>query len=1085
MHRIIIATIALVTLAVSATELPTQIKIDKKGSLVIDGVEFVIQAYSQSWSVTTNRNWKNVKSQIAPSGATFSGQLPVGGKLADATEEILPTGENSFQLKLQAKFSEPVIVNALHGAFVIPAEPTTIRIDGKPVQVPAPNNKMRIYGNPKAKELRFTTSNGTEIAVTGNPLKVNIQDNREFGNNTISIRLGADPHAGEITTAELALDVKIKPIAIQKVDISQTSNAGFADEVANDGKGGWTDQGPENDLHMLKPGELKAGPLAFNILDPAQNAGKSAIVISGKDRNFTPATVSLALPKNKASAVNLLHASAWTPKNKGQLGTIIATYADGEEQKIQVFAGTDCGNWWNPFARSNCAVAWTSETPEAQVGLYVSSFALNRPGATSLRFEITSPESIWMIAGVTLSEQRIKVATLKIEDDKPLEIKENYQWKRLDYARKLNRGSALDFSFLADAPAGKYGRIQATPAGTLTFEKDPQKHIRLYGVNLCFSASYLGVEEGGKLADYFVYCGYNTVRIHHHDTLLTDPKASDSLTLNPEKLDQLDGLFSAMKERGLYVTTDLYTNRVFRPGDHIPECNFYDQRQMKMLIPLSRATMENWKEFARRWMLHKNPYTGLTWAEDPALWCVNLINEETLSNQWAHSPESAKLYTEAFRKYCHEKNLPASKPSNDNPVFRRFLHELQSNVLDEQIQFVKEELHLKTLITSLNYINSIPLTLLRQKFDVVDDHQYLDHPSFPEVRFRLPFSFKQNSAILRMASLPQNMMGSRIPGKPFIVTEFNYTNPNIYRAEGGPLLGGYASLQDWDALYRFAWSHDDKTILKLNAPTGFNGAGDPMAQLSDRIAIAMFRRGDVESAKSCYSYMVSEDCFDKKLLENFPNDFRNLGLITKIGSAPEGMKKLPPDTQRIQPSDSTHPATLNDQKIATLWKQANEKKLAISSTGQLQLNAETGTFAVNSPCTASVTLKSGSLSAGSLTVKEADCFQTIAAISLDGKPLPQSNSALIIQLTNVANTGVLFENASQKLEKKYGTLPLLVRKGSAIVELASERPGKLTALNCDGQPYGEVKSTYENGILRFKADTTLFPGGVMAYHLTR
>ena len=111
-----------------------------------------------------------------------------------------------------------------------------------------------------------------------------------------------------------------------------------------------------------------------------------------------------------------------------------------------------------------------------------------------------------------------------------------------------------------------------------------------------------------------------------------DPKAKDSITLDPKVLDQLDYLLYRMKESGIYVTSDLYTSRAIRPGDNIPECDLYDAtQQMKALIPVSRAAMENWKEFARRWMTHKNPYTGMTWAEDPAFFCVNLINEEVLS----------------------------------------------------------------------------------------------------------------------------------------------------------------------------------------------------------------------------------------------------------------------------------------------------------------------------------------------------------------------------------------------------------------------------------------------------------------------
>ena len=118
-------------------------------------------------------------------------------------------------------------------------------------------------------------------------------------------------------------------------------------------------------------------------------------------------------------------------------------------------------------------------------------------------------------------------------------------------------------------------------------------------------------------------------------------------------------------------------------------------------------------------------------------------------------------------------------------------------------------------------------------------------------------------------------------------------------------------------------------------------------------------------------------------------------------------------------------------------------------------------------------------------MKEATCFQTVAAISLDDKPLTESSSVLVIQLTNVANTGLRFTNESRKVVTKTGHLPLLIQKGRATVELASARPFQVTALSCDGVPYGEVKGTLQNGVFRFTADTTQFPGGVMAYHLTR
>lgn len=1065
-----------------AAELPATVKFSNNGSFRIGDAEFYIQNYSSSWVPLQNGSWQNRKAKLGTNGLTLSAVMPVGGQKADVSETIIPTGEAEFWLDFQAKFREPTLVNALHGVFQLPAGKMTVFVDGKAVQLPGRYSTMTLLSRSKAKEFRFPVAGGYEVLVTGNPLRLTIQDNRKFENDTFAFRFGASPRSGKLRESKLSLSFRILPVASQVASLKMAANMGFADEIAGDGKGGWTDQGPENDLRKMKPGTVRAGALPFEVLDPAENGGRAALVLAGKQRGFAIPAATLPLPENRAGAVNLLHASAWTPANGTTLGTVIAQYADGSSVRIPVVAGRDCGNWWNPFRGKNAAIVWSAENPEALVGLYASSFALPKPGPKSLRFETATPETVWMIAGVTLSDRPVHFGAVS---DKPVEMKENYEWKPLAFKRTINRGSALDFSFLADAPAGKYGFIRPTPQGTLTFEKAPQKQIRLYGPNLCFSASFLTKAAVDQLADYFVYCGYNTVRIHHHDTELLDRKAKDTLTFSVGKLDQLDYLVFRMKEKGIYVTTDLYTNRVFKPGDNIPECDFYDQRQMKMLLPVSRAAMENWKEFARRWMAHRNPYTGLTWAEEPALYCINLVNEEALASNWNRSSSSVKLYETAFADYCTKKRLKGGTASNSNPVFLRFLHELQDRVLAEQIHFVKETLGVRAMVTSLNYQNQIPLTLLRRRFDLVDNHAYFDHPGFPEKQWSRPFSYRQASAIRRMAVVPRNMMATRLPGKPFIVTEFNYCNPNIFRAEGGPLIGGYAALQNWDALYRFAWSHSASGIYKVGSAYGFDAVNDPMAQLSDRIAIAMFRRGDVAPAKVTYAYTVSPECFERNEFDAFPAVFQNLGLVTGIGSIPEGDRSVPKGTVELTSAQAKNPASLKDARIAKLWREANDKRLAESATGQLRLDGNAGSFTVTTPRTESITLPAGSLAAGTLRVRDASCFQTVAAISLDDKPLAESSSVLVIQLTNVANTGLLFSNESRKVVTKTGRLPLLIKKGRATVELASARPYRVTALNCDGVPYGEVKSVYQNGLFRFTADTTQFPGGVMAYHLTR
>ena len=90
-------------------------------------------------------------------------------------------------------------------------------------------------------------------------------------------------------------------------------------------------------------------------------------------------------------------------------------------------------------------------------------------------------------------------------------------------------------------------------------------------------------------------------------------------------------------------------------------------------------------------------------------------------------------------------------------------------------------------------------------------------------------------------------MPSRVFGRPYVLTEVNYCYPNRFRSEYAPMFGGYAALQDWDGIYRFAWSHARET-LNNQMIGGFDIAKDPAAQLADRLVHALFLRGDLSPA---------------------------------------------------------------------------------------------------------------------------------------------------------------------------------------------------------------------------------------------
>ena len=118
--------------------------------------------------------------------------------------------------------------------------------------------------------------------------------------------------------------------------------------------------------------------------------------------------------------------------------------------------------------------------------------------------------------------------TMDVECDRPVTITASEDWLPLDVELEVEPGSALDFSSmgLQDAPAGKHGRVIARPDGTFAFANSPDKPVRFYGVNFCFSAHYISHDEADRIAERLARVGYNAIRVHHHEREMVDPGQS-------------------------------------------------------------------------------------------------------------------------------------------------------------------------------------------------------------------------------------------------------------------------------------------------------------------------------------------------------------------------------------------------------------------------------------------------------------------------------------------------------------------------------------------------------------------------------
>lgn len=417
-------------------------------------------------------------------------------------------------------------------------------------------------------------------------------------------------------------------------------------------------------------------------------------------------------------------------------------------------------------------------------------------------------------------------------------VEEGPQWVRLRNYKDIVRGSALDFSGqgLQHAPAGRYGWLKARQ-GAFEFEKRPGRPCRFYGINLCFTANYPTHEVADRLTDRLIRLGYNTIRIHHHDDTWNRGDA--------EMQDRLDYLLAQAMRKGLYVTTDMYVSRrvtwqelgVDREGE-------VGMDLFKSLVGCYEPAFENWCQFARRFMEHRNPYTGRMYKDEPGMPLISLINEGELFMGF-DSKVGEPIIQQAYREFTgSDERLEAWKGR-----FEDFQDHLEHRIAERCTAYLRQ-IGCRALLTNDNngfrHGEGEAATPL---YDYVDNHFYIDHPQFLEQSWRLPSRCDNRNPVTYGG--PEMFRKGYAKGfsKPYTITEWNFSGPGRYRGLGGILTGARAAVQDWDGLWRFAYAHSADALEDNEAhyPGYFDVSTDPLSQASDRASICLFLRGDAQS----------------------------------------------------------------------------------------------------------------------------------------------------------------------------------------------------------------------------------------------
>jgi hypothetical protein len=657
-------------------------------------------------------------------------------------------------------------------------------------------------------------------------------------------------------------------------------------------------------------------------------------------------------------------------------------------------------------------------------------------------------------------------------------------------------GTGIGMAEWSTEPAGAQGRVVRKDDRLLVGGKP----VQFWGLNDCYGACAPEKALADKRAALYAKMGVNAVRLHKfadgHGW--AGIQSADSFAeFDPAGLDRMDYFVAQLKAKGIYVK--LSANFGVHPGpadcDAIPwidevEGNGKQKGKKKGkgdrvktgngAIYVASELQELQFKQMRNLLAHKNPYTGLSYAEDPAILVIEEFNEDSslffgLGHFLKRSPTLAKRMAGQFtdwlaKRYGDEAGLEkawgkgwqdamAYEGFKDESFAARTIYPIGNPWYYDPDQLEGTQAAKKArLLDTMLFHYELQNDFYKRYAEVIRgcgyqgeilasnwhagrafSHYYNLHSDWLIGLIDRHNYFGNGSMLTRAGSGLLSSGTCQAADRPFMLSEWIHTFPNEWGVEGTAIIGAYGmGLQGWDVSFMFQNGDSGGFLPQLGGEWEVTA---PQILGSFPAIARQVRRGDIKQASATATRNVHVPSLAAGKL-GFDDRAKASHDVKETDSATIPARSLAVARNAVAFTDAYQETPAFD------LKPFEKDGALVSSTGELRwFEGKDGHIVIDTPATQAVVGFAGgrSYALRDVAIAPQTRFAAVYVTAADpGADIATGKRLIVTTLARARNTGM-----------KYQGERLLVRgKGPIVIEpvraeLTLKRSGKATVYVCD------------------------------------